>query len=112
MSVDATVLSMLVDAVREVKESVTQLSRDLSEQLGRLPNTYVPRQEVRQWVDDLIIDHGQERAERKTEIAELRAQIATVEERRRSDRWQAITAALALAGLGLTALVLIISHWK
>jgi hypothetical protein len=109
---DATVLSMLVDAVREVKDSVTQLSRDLNLQLSQLPTAYVPRQEVRQWVDNLTIDHGEERAERRTEIADLRAEIAAVEERRRSDRWQAITAVLALAGLGLTALTLIITHWK
>jgi hypothetical protein len=109
---ETNVLSMLVDAVREVKESVSQLSRDINLQLSRLPSTYVPRQEVRQWVDDLIGDVGDERVERKSEVAALRAEIAAVEERRRSDRWQTITAVLALAGLGLTALTLIITHWK
>lgn len=109
---EATVLSMLVDAVRRVEESVVQLSRDVNTQIGLLPSTYVPRQEVRQWVDDLIIDVGKEEAERRTDIAGLRAEVAAVEERRRSDRWQAITVALSLAGLGLTLLILVIAHWK
>lgn len=109
---DTTVLSMLVDEVRAVRETVAQLSRDLTEQMSRLPNAYVPRQEVRQWVDDLIIDIGKEEADRRAEIAELRAEITAVEERRRSDRWQTITAVLTLAGLGFVVLSLVIAHWK
>jgi hypothetical protein len=109
---ETSVLSMLVDEVRAVRETVAQLSRDLTEQMSRLPNAYVPRQEVRQWVDDLIIDIGREEADRRAEVAALQAQLAAVEERRRADRWQAITAALVLAGLGLTLLTLVISHWK
>lgn len=140
-----TVESLLVASVREVKDSVAQFTRDMSEQissLGRemhqqwsnMPNAYVPRQENRQWIDDLIIDLQAERADRlrettalklelvtqnselkaelKTEIGELKTTVTTVEERRRADRWQAIMAALVLLGLCVTLFGILVTHWK
>lgn len=140
-----TVESLLVASVREVKDSVSQFTRDMSEQISNLsremhqqwsnlPNAYVPRQENRQWVNDLITDLQAERDDRlreigalklelvtqnselktelKTEIADLKATDVTIEERRRSDRWQTVMAVLVLLGLCATLFGIIATHWK
>ena len=140
-----TVESLLVASVREVKDSVSQFTRDMSEQISNLsremhqqwsnlPNAYVPRQENRQWINDLITDLQAERADRlretaamklelvtqisdlktelKSETADLKVADTTIEEHRRSDRWQTVMAVLVLLGLCATLFGIIATHWK
>lgn len=115
--VPISALSLIVDGLKRVEESITRLAVELHDQLGRLPNDYVPRREVDRRFDEHTMDIGELRAriaERwalgesevdklRTEIRQVEAEREADEQQRRKDRqWAigvAITVAIALLGL-------------
>lgn len=126
--VPASVLSMIVDGLREVKESVARLSVDMTGQLSKMPDIYVPRREVEHRLDEHTIDIGElrNRAEvRKVshdaDIKHLRDCIEMVEEKRRVEKQAAdaqrvidkrwlIGTALTVIALVLTLLTLVLNQ--
>lgn len=91
---DPTVIGLVTAGLAEVKEAVTQLSRDLHGTLSSLPNDYVPRREVERRMDEFSIDLGAERIAREQGLKKLEeaAEKAT-KERADHRRW--------IIGLGL-----------
>jgi hypothetical protein len=100
-----TVIGLVTQGLAEVKEAVTQLSRDLHGTLARLPTDYVPRREVERRFDDLIIDLGAEQAAREQAVKALveaqdKAALAAASHR----RWligTVLTVLIALLGFGI-----------
>jgi hypothetical protein len=68
---DPTVIGLVTAGLTEVKEAVTQLSRDLHSTLARLPNEYVPRREAERRLDELTLDLAAERLARERAIQSL-----------------------------------------
>lgn len=94
---DPTVIGLVTAGLTEVKEAVTQLSRDLHGTLARLPTDYVPRRELERRLDELVIDLGAERAARERAITELRETAEKGETAARSHRRWLVGTALATA---------------
>lgn len=98
-----TVIGLVTQGLAEVKEAVSQLSRDLHTALGRLPNDYVPRREVERRFDELSVDLGAERAERLRAIQALEeAHRAAAAARAEDRRWRwglATGSAISLLGV-------------
>jgi hypothetical protein len=90
------VLGIVVESLRRLDDSVSQLSRDVNTQLSRLPNDYVPRREVERRFDELTVDVGELR---------LRADAAakTREDRDREDARERATARRWRIGLVLAS---------
>lgn len=59
---DPSVLTLITAGLTEVKEAVSQLSRDLHGTLSRLPTDYVPRRELERRLDEIVLDLAAERA--------------------------------------------------
>jgi len=91
---DPTVIGLVTQGLAEVKDAVSQLSRDLHGTLSRLPNEYVPRREVERRMDEFTIDLGAEKAAREAALKRL-DEIAVKAQEERADhrRW--------IIGLGL-----------
>lgn len=121
--VPISALSMIVDGLREVKDSITRLSIDMHEQLSRLPNDYVPRRELERRFDEYTIDLGDLRArlveKREThnaDIKDLRECLKAIEDAREADeqqrqadrRWL-IGTVIAVVGLLVTVIALVAS---
>lgn len=93
---DPTVIGLVTQGLAEVKEAVTQLSRDLHGTLARLPNDYVPRREVERWRDERTIEVGSLRvdlaAERNARVAAIRelAEQRDADEHEREEREEAL----------------------
>jgi hypothetical protein len=88
-----TVIGLVTQGLAEVKDAVSQLSRDLHGTLARLPTDYVPRREIERRLDEMIIDLGAERAAREGAIRALdEAREKAEGEARSHRRW--------LVGLG------------
>lgn len=122
------VTSMILEGLREVKESVARLSLDMGAQLSRLPDYYMPRRENEHRLDEHTIDIGELRSQigqkwarheedmqRVTKLIEdneeRREQERKADEERRETyrRWAigiAVPAILALAGLIVAVLSL------
>lgn len=122
------VTSMILEGLREVKESVARLSVDMSSQLSRLPELYMPRRENEHRLDEHTIDIGaldakidQKWSRHDADVRRLTELIEHVEkqhkEERRADeerretyrRWAVgiiIPALLTLAGLAIAVLSL------
>lgn len=122
------VTSMILEGLREVKESVARLSVDMGTQLSRLPELYMPRRENEHRLDEHTIDIGalnakidgrwsrhEEDMRRVTKLIEdnedrrERERKADEERRESYRRWAigiAIPAMLTLAGLALAVLSL------
>lgn len=137
--VPSQVMALVIDGLREVKESISALTRDMNEQMSRLPDIYVPRREIDRRFDEHTIDikeiaagldkksvkHDADvhRLEQKHESDILRVDQAikasddqrkteknAADAQRKTDRRWAIGTALALAGLVLTALSIIVAN--
>jgi hypothetical protein len=108
VSDDPTVIGLVTAGLTEVKEAVTQLSRDLHGTLARLPTDYVPRRELERRLDELVIDLGAEVAAREGAIKALTDAHAKAEDDRvRGRRWLIGTSlATALSALGVLAGIL------
>lgn len=100
-----TVLSLINDGLREVKEAVGQLSRDVHDTFARMPNEYVPRREVERRLDEFSLDLGAERAERIAAIQALKDSAADADKARgAARRWLiglAAGSAFSAAGVAL-----------
>lgn len=81
-----TVIGLVTQGLTEVKEAVSQLSRDLHSTLSRLPNEYVPRRELERRLDEFAIDVAAERAERLAAVKALEEATAEAERKRVSAR--------------------------
>lgn len=102
-NVTTTVLAMVNDGLREVKDAVGQLSRDMHETFSRMPNDYVPRREVERRMDEFSVDLGAERAERLAALKRIeddaKARAAQVQSQRRWLIGTAFTAVSAATGV-------------
>jgi len=81
-----TVIGLVTAGLAEVKDAVSQLSRDLHGTLTRLPTDYVPRREVERRIDELIIDLGAERAARETALRAINDATEKANTERQSHR--------------------------
>jgi hypothetical protein len=114
-----TVIGLVTQGLAEVKDAVSQLSRDLHGTLARLPNDYVPRREVERWRDERTIEVGALRAEIAAERTAREEAIKGLEDahdraerdRRVSRRW-VIGTGLATAGSAAGVLFGIIDHFS
>lgn len=102
---------MIVEGLREVKESITRLGADVNSQWSRLPQDYVPRREVEHRLDEHTIDIGEVRsqliqkgAKHEVDVERLERQIHDIEAKRQADRRWLVGTALAAAAV-LVALV-------
>lgn len=104
---------MIADGLREVKEAVSTLSRDMNSQMARL----VSQREFDRTRDDFIIDIGELRARYESAMAKHDADVAALrestgaqvsalresmdaaEQRRRTERWAVTGAILTILGL-------------
>lgn len=132
--VPISALSMIVDGLKRLEESITRLSVDMHEQMGRLPNDYVPRREVERRLDEYAIDLGaldvrltEKRATHDRDIKDLRECLKQIEldreqdeqererqrkadlQRRETDRRWLIGTVIAVVGLLLTMIALVSS---
>lgn len=116
-NVPVTAISLIVDGLRRVEESITRLSADVHDQMSRLPELYVPRREVERRFDEHSIDIGEvsarlveKRASHDADIKDLRACLKQIEtdreedeqQRRRDRQWAigvAVTVLLALLAI-------------
>lgn len=103
MSTEPTVLALVTAGLTEVKEALTQLSRDLHGTLTRLPTEYVPRREVERRLDELTIDLAAEKVAREAAIKALDEAHAKAEDDRLTGRrWLiALSAGSAISLLGV-----------
>jgi len=103
-STSPTVLTLITAGLTEVKDAVTQLSRDLHGTLARLPTDYVPRREVERRIDELTIDLGAERAARISALQALQdAHDAAALERATNRRWLiglVVASGVSMVGVG------------
>ena len=108
--VSPTVLTLISEGLREVKDAVHLLGRDMNEQLSKMPEAYVPRREVERRFDDVTIDLGAlagrcDRMEKGVEDAERRREAtatAAAAEAKTARRWlitTSLTAGSALVGV-------------
>ena len=87
-----TVLSMISEGLREVRDAVNLLGRDMNDQLSKLPDLYVPRREVDRRFDELICDVAELRKHREAEAAE----------RATARRWViGLAVATSMSGIGV-----------
>lgn len=97
------VLGFVAESLRRLEDSVARGFADVNTQLSRLPNDYVPRQELQKELDRLTVGIGAEEAERRADIAELRRQReAQAAEQATARRWLiglAVTGALSITGV-------------
>lgn len=112
---DSTVLGMVLDGVREVKESVQRMQTDINTRLDGLDQKYVPRQEIdarfsesqrdRQNIHTLIAEH---KARHDADVIRLSASNTALEEKLTAARRYALTTSIAgfLAVVGLLSLIL------
>jgi hypothetical protein len=102
---DPTVIGLVTQGLAEVKDAVSQLSRDLHSTLSRLPTDYVPRRELERRLDELTIDVGAERAARERALADLKDAADAAEAHRISSRRWLVGTSLgtALSALGVIA---------
>jgi hypothetical protein len=115
-NVPATVLAMIVEGLREVKEALASMSRDVNSQLSKLPDIYVPRREVDHRFDEHTIDIGELRnqvaaglARHQVDIERIESQIEMTRERHEEDRKWAIGTAIAVVTLLLMVVGLVIT---
>lgn len=87
------VTSLILDGLREVKESLTRLSADVSGQLSRLPELYMPRREIEHRLDEHTIDIGALEAKlaaranhHDDDVRRLTALVEKAEKERRAER--------------------------
>lgn len=108
------VLGFVAESLRRLEDSVARGFADVNVQLSKLPNEYIPRQELQRELDRLTLNLGVEEVERRADIAALRAQLeedarraaeqarAIAAERTNARRWLiglAVTGALSAAGV-------------
>lgn len=93
-SASPTVLALITAGLTEVRDAVSQLSRDLQGQLSRLPTDYVPRRELERRLDELTAD-----------LAALELAAKQAESERRSHRrWLlGLVVATGCSGAGVVA---------
>lgn len=122
--VPASILPLILDGLREVKESVSRLSVDMNGQLSRLPEIYVPRREVEHRLDEHTIDIGEVRgqvlakaAKHDADVERLTHMIDATEERRKADearrqadrRW-VVGTVITVAALVVAVLSLVLTR--
>lgn len=106
---DPTVIGLVTAGLAEVKDAVTQLSRDLHGTLNSLPNDYVPRRELERRLDEFSIDIGAERAAREATVKTMveQAEKASLE-RANHRRWiVGLAVGTAMSALGLVTGVIL-----
>lgn len=106
------VLALITAGLAEVKEAVTQLSRDLHGTLAKLPNDYVPRRELERRLDELTLGLGEERITRERALAELSEVAAQAEKERTSHRRWLIGLATATAMSGMGVIAGLVTHFS
>lgn len=109
---DPTVIGLVTAGLTEVKEAVSQLSRDLHSTLARLPNEYVPRREAERRLDELTIDLGAERVAREAGDKALAEAAEKADTERKANRrvLLSVAAGSALSLLGTAVGVFLHFH--
>lgn len=104
----AEVVSIVVDGLRRLEDSVATGFRDINAALSRLPEQYVPRREFDRYRDELTLDWQQAQNKHDADVQALRAAHNESEARRVSaHRFLWGTALTALASLAAVAAVII-----
>ena len=114
-----TLLTQHNEGLREVKESINSLARDMNSKMSVL----VSQREFDRTRDDLTIDIGEVRAKidnglvrhdadiqsvraaAEANVKALKDALDAAELRRRNERWTALGILVALLGLGLTVVL-------
>lgn len=112
------VVSMIVDGLNRVEESITRLSADVNGRLGQLPNDYVPRREVEHRFDEHTIDIGELRgqivakgAKHDLDVEALKKALDLDRERRQTDRRWVIGTVITVAALVVAVLSLVLTRF-
>lgn len=105
------VLGFVAESLRRLEDSVARGFAEVNTSLSRLPNDYIPRQELQKELDRLTVGLGQEEMERRADIAELRRQREEDQRRRTSDRRWLIGTSLATVGTATGVLAGIVTHF-
>jgi hypothetical protein len=109
----------LTQGQARVEAALLALTDTVNRKFDELGTRFVPRFEVEGKFGS-IAEH-QTQQDRRLDLLEAGRDIDRIavgtrmdklEERHRSDRLNAVIVAISLAGLALTALALIITHWK
>ncbi|RBY82691.1 hypothetical protein [Blastococcus sp. TF02A-26] len=97
------VLSLVVESLRRVEDSVGRLSADMRVELAKLPEQYIHRREADRRFDELSLAVREEEAERQRDVASAREQVTGLERRLvEGRRWVVgLACGSGLAGIGL-----------
>jgi hypothetical protein len=107
-SSEGQVVSIVVEGLRRLEDSVAQGFRDVNATLSRLPEQYVARREFDRYRDEQTLDLQQAQRKHDNDVAELRAAHDKAEAKRVSaHRFLWGTAIAALASLAAVAAVIV-----
>lgn len=113
---DSTVLGMVLDGVREVRDSVHRLQSDMASRFDGLDAKYMRSTEIVSRFEESLRDRTELRTQlatavtkHDTDVIRLGAQIEAAEEKRLQDRKWAIGATLSALALLLTLVGILVA---
>lgn len=116
---DISAIQNLAQGQERIEAALIKLTDSVNKKFDELGTRFVPRSELESKFLNIAEHQAQQdnrltalELGRDTDRTAVGIRVDRVEERHRTDRVNAIFVALSLFGLALTALALIITHWK
>jgi hypothetical protein len=116
---DISAIQNLAQGQDRIEAALIKLTDSVNKKFDELGQRFVPRSELDSKFMNIAEHQSQQdnrltalELGRETDRSAIGIRLDRVEEKHRADRVNAIFVALSLFGLALTALTLIITHWK